>query len=88
MKVKLLRKIRKRYTITHYPNSRYLYGDWLEYPVTLLEDREDSWRYVISASPKAEAYVELMVRMRKWIESDYKTSRKRKNIIEEILWHK
>jgi hypothetical protein len=88
MKVKLLKKIRKRYTIAHYPNGRYIYGDWNSYPLTILEDREDSWRYIISTAPKAEAYAELMVRMRNWIEKDYKTSRKRKNIIEEILWYK
>jgi hypothetical protein len=88
MKVKLLKKIRKRYAITHYPNGRYIYGDWVDPPLTILEDKKDRWRYSISKAPKAEAYVELLVRMRKWIERDYKTSRKRKNIIEEKLWYR
>lgn len=88
MKVKLLRKIRKRYTIVHYPNGRYIWGDWYLHPITILEDREDSLRYVVSNCPKEEAYAELMICMRKWIKRDYKTSRKRKNIIQEILWYK
>lgn len=88
MKVKLLRKIRKRYTIAHYPNGRYLYNDWIDYPITILEDKEDSWRRITSSASKEEAYQELLGHMRKWIEKDYKTSRKRKNIKEEILWYK
>lgn len=86
MKVKLLKIIRKRYSITHYPNGRYFSGDYVDYPVTVLEDKEDSWRYKISSSPKEEAYKELLERMRVWIEKDYKISRKRKNIKEEKLW--
>ena len=89
MKVKLLKKIRKRYTIIHYPNGVYLDNDFYKGPLTLLYDTQNDYRTKISHSYKEQAYRELYSLLIKWIEKDYIKYRKRKkNIIEETLWYK
>ena len=89
MKTKLLRKIRKRYDITHYPNGRYLWGEFEKDALTILSDNQDSWRYKISTKDKKEAYDALYEILLKWIEKDYGNLRsKRSKIVEEKLWWK
>jgi hypothetical protein len=80
MKVKLLKKIRKRYSITHYPNGVFLYGDFEEGPLTLLTDSENKYRLKTSKNKKSEAYENLYTMLMKWIEKDYGpfNSKKRK----------
>ncbi len=88
MKVKLLRKIRKRYSITHYPNGRYFFGDWHEGVITVLTDSHFSYRVTTCSQPKEIAYKALTERLMEWIRKDYQTPRKRRNITSEKLWHK
>jgi hypothetical protein len=90
MKVKLLKKIRKRYSITHYPNGVFLYGDFEEGPVTLLTDHKSCYAaWSISRGEKSKAYKELYAKLVRWIEKDYGpfNSKKRK-ITSETLWYK
>lgn len=89
MKVKLLRKIRKRYDITHYPNGLYLWGDFQEGAITILSDNQNSWRYMVSTKDKKEAYEYFYKMLLVWIERDYGNLRsKRSKIVEEKLWWK
>lgn len=89
MKVKLLRKIRKRYDITHYPNGLYLWGDFQEGAITILSDNQSSYRYKLSMKDKKVAYDDLYEILLKWIEKDYgKLRSKRSKIVEEKLWWK
>lgn len=89
MKVKLLKKIRKRYSIIYYPNGVYLDNDFYDGPITLLYDKQNDYRTKISSAHKEQAYGLLYEMLLKWIEKDYSKYRKRKkNIIEEILWYK
>jgi len=89
MKVKLLKKIRKRYSIIHYPNGVYLYGDFVKGPVTLLEDRNDSWRWKMSDKVKQQAYKQLYDILLRWIEQDYGPFKSSKTkITSEQLWYK
>jgi hypothetical protein len=89
MKVKLLKKIRKRYSITHYPNGAFMWDDFYEGPITLLEDKNSSFRLEISHSTKPEAYDRLYKIMLEWIERDYGPFRsKRIKITSEQLWYK
>lgn len=87
MKVKLLKKIRRRYQIIHYPNGGYFHKIWYEGPLTCLIDTYDSWRMQISNENKDLAYILLRNHLMTWIENDYKISRKRKNSKKEILWY-
>ena len=89
MKVKLLKKIRKRYSITHYSNGVYLYGDFFKGPQTILRDCEISYRWERSILEKNNAYEKLYKILLSWIEEDYGPSkRKTKSIISEQLWYK
>jgi hypothetical protein len=88
MKVKLLKIIRKRYEIFHYPDGAYFGGEWISVPFSVLIDNRDSWRCRVSHLSKELAYQELTKTLRFWVEKDYKTSRKRKNYRTEKLWHK
>ena len=89
MKVKLLKKIRKRYSIAYYPKGVYLYGDFVKGPVTLLEDRNDSWRWKMSDKVKEQAYKQLYDILIRWIEQDYGPSKNKKiKITSEQLWYK
>ena len=89
MKVKLLKKIRKRYSIIYYPNGVYIDNDFYKGPLTVLYDKQNEYRTKISSSHKQQAYKELYSLLIKWIDKDYSKYRKRKkNIIEETLWYK
>lgn len=89
MKVKLLKKIRKRYSIVHYPNGTYLDGNYYKEPITILYDEQNPYRTKINNSYKEQAYRELYTVLIKWINKDYSEYRKRKkNITQEILWYK
>lgn len=89
MKVKLLKKIRKRYQIVYYPNGVYFYDDFFEGPLTVLYDSENEYRTKVSSIVKWKAYKELHTMLMKWIEKDYGpfNSKKRK-ITSETLWYK
>lgn len=89
MKVKLLRKIRKRYDITHYPNGLYLFGSFEQGPITILNDNQDSWRITYSNKDKKQAYDYLYKTLLIWIETDYGKFRSKKSKIKtEKLWYK
>ena len=89
MKAKLLKKIRKRYTITYYANGVFLYDDFFEGPITVLEDKQSSYRAVASCKQKQEAYEDTYAKLLEWIQKDYGTFKnRRKNIISEQLWYK
>jgi hypothetical protein len=88
MKVKLLKKIRKRYTITHYPDGVYWRKDFIKGPYTVLWDNEDSWRYETSCQNKDEAYKFLYLKMKRWIELDYGPIKSKRNLKVETLWYK
>ena len=89
MKVKLLKKIRKRYSITHYPNGVFLWGDFYKGPITLLTDSYDDYRYQSSNLEKVEAYQKLYKDLIYWIEKAYGPfNSKKKKITSETLWYK
>ena len=89
MKVKLLKKIRKRYSIVYYPNGTYFDEDFYKGPITVLYDEQNTYRTKISSSYKEQAYRELYTLLINWIDKDYSKYRKRnKNITQEILWYK
>ena len=89
MKVKLLRKVRKRYTITHYPNGLYMDKLFYNGPQTLLIDNTNSWRMATSQMPKKEAYKYLYGCMVEWIQKDYGPSKGRlRKLTSENLWYK
>ena len=85
MKVKLLKKIRKRYSITHYPNGTYMYGEFVEGPVTILRDSSSTCRYDFSSKEKIQAYRNLHDTLLKWIEQDYGPFRSKKSKIRAII---
>jgi hypothetical protein len=89
MKVKLLKKIRKRYSITHYPNGCFMWGSFQKGTITLLTDKNDSWRWEGSWIGKEEAYGEMYSKLLKWIQQDYGTFKSAKlKITSEQLWYK
>jgi hypothetical protein len=89
MKVKLLKKIRKRYSIIHYPNGVYLGDRFWEGPITCLRDNTNEWRLQTSFSPKERAYSILYNHMLYWIEKDYGPFKSRnRKITSEQLWYK
>jgi hypothetical protein len=89
MKVKLLKKVRKRYTITHYPNGLYMDTSFYRGPQTLLVDNYNDWRMSTSQLPRKEAYEVLYLRMIDWIQKDYGPSKGRlKKLTSENLWYK
>jgi hypothetical protein len=89
MKVKLLKKIRKRYSIEHYPNGVFLWGDFEKGPLTLLRDNERSYRLDFCYSEKTKAYRELHKILLRWIEKDYGPFKSKKSkITSETLWYK
>lgn len=89
MKVKLLKKIRKRYSIIYYPDGGYWGWDWVEGSWAQLLDNQDSYRGRIAHGTKEETYNVLYDWLKYWIKKDYGvTSRKRKNYKSERLWHK
>lgn len=89
MKVKLLKKIRKRYSITHYPNGVFLAGDFYKGPITILEDSESSYSWESSILEKEVAYKKLYKILLSWIQKDYGTFKSRRHkITSEKLWYK
>jgi len=89
MKVKLLKKVRQRYSITHYPNGLYLDTEFYNGPQTLLEDNTNDWKVKMSSLPKEDAYKVLYTIMRNWIQKDYGPSKGRlKKLTAENLWYK
>lgn len=89
MKVKLLKKVRKRYSITHYPNGVYLYGDFWEGPLTMLVDSENNYSWESSMLEKEVAYKKLYKILVSWIQRDYGIFKsKRHKITSEQLWYK
>jgi hypothetical protein len=89
MKTKLLKKVRKRYSITHYPNGVFLWDEFYKGPITVIRDRDSSCRYDISCLPKQVAYDKLYKKLLKWIQQDYGTFKSRRiRITSEQLWYK
>jgi len=89
MKVKLLKKVRKRYTITHYPNGLYMDTSFYRGPLTILVDNHKDWRMMSSQLPKKEAYEYFYKRMIDWMQKDYGPSKGRlKKLTSEQLWYK
>lgn len=92
MKAKLLKKIRKRYTIVYWPNGVFLSGDFYEGPLLRLEDTNSMFRdcniYITKKVSKEQAYDILYERLLDWIQQDYGTFRSRRvKIVSEKLWH-
>jgi hypothetical protein len=89
MKTKLLKKVRKRYSIIHYPNGVYSYGSFQKGPVTVLRDNIDSYKGLsLPGGEKDIAFNVLYDRLKIWISQDYKRARKRKvKTVEEKLWY-
>lgn len=93
MKTKLLRKIRKRYSITYYPNGRYLYGEFDSTPSVVLYDKyEDKYKIEFYPTTKKIAYDKLYSILCNWIAEDYAFAGKRRvkqgEVTTEKLWWK
>lgn len=88
MKTKLLKKIRKRYTITHYPDGVYWKKQFIKGPYTVLWDNDDVYRYEITCETKDNAYNLLYLKMKRWIELDYGPYKRQRNRKVEKLWYK
>ena len=85
MKTKLLKKVRKRFSIEYFPNGRYIYGEFEKTPMVCLIDREDSdnfrYFYVLSRCPKEDAYSFAMKIMKELIIKEYSKYGTRRNKI-------
>lgn len=89
LKVKLLKKIRQRYVITHYPNGYFSGNNFVKGPITILKDNDDSFRFRASDLNKTFAYENLREHMMHWIEKDYGPfNSKTRKITSEKLWYK
>lgn len=90
MKVKLLKIIRKRYSIVYYPNGFYVDDSFIKGPITAIFDKANEYRTVTSGLEKSQAYNELYSKiLLKWIEKDYGPFKsKKKKITSETLWYK
>jgi hypothetical protein len=89
LKTKLLKIIRKRYSITHYPNGYVKGGYFYEGPLTTLTDSlNDNRLKVMSSNNKKDSREQLMKTLMRWIEDDYGmfNSKKRK-VQPEKLWY-
>lgn len=92
MKVKLLKKVRKRYEIvkvTKVSSSTEMWNDFyrdcekdMGLPFFILQDARDSWR-TRCYKDQSKAY-EILA---KWIRSDYKYSIKKDETKEEVVWY-
>jgi hypothetical protein len=47
MNIKLLKKVRKRFIITHYPKGVYIAGEFYEGPIVILYDKDNPDGYHI-----------------------------------------
>jgi hypothetical protein len=89
MKAKLLKKIRKRFSIVHYPEGLYIMKQFYKGPVTALIDNEDCYYTDYSFKEKQESFDELFTKLQIMIQRDYGTFRSaRKKPATEVLWHK
>ena len=94
MKVKLLKKIRKRYKIVYYQKQINVYRETFKGQCMILRDTNNDYRSVIGVEiclptnsqkfwdyvqpTKEEAKAFLMAKLVKWIANDYKKYRTRK----------
>jgi hypothetical protein len=85
MKVKLLKKIRKRYSITYYPTGVENNG-WIKGPLCVLSDHNNLFQYRYIFGEKSISYKHSWDLMREWIRKDYKTEKKRRTYTSEKLW--
>jgi len=89
MKAKLLKKIRKRFSIVHYPEGLYIYQEFFKGPATALIDTENCFFTEYSFKEKQEAFDELYAKLQIMIQKNYGTFRSaRKKPVAEVLWHK
>jgi hypothetical protein len=89
MKAKLLKKIRKRFSIVHYPEGLYIYQEFFKGPATALIDTENYFFTEYSFKEKQEAFNELYAKLQIMIQRNYGTFRSaRKKPVAEVLWHK
>ena len=90
MKVKLLKKIRKRYDIKYHENGVIVDSEFIQGPIMVLYDNHNVWRLKASFLDKDKAYQELYNTLLKWIQSDYGNfkSKQRKITTEKLWWGK
>ena len=89
MKTRLLKKVRSRYSITHYPKGVRYYGHLFTESLSVLTDNNNEWRSKLVYGNKTETFDELYDQLKKWIRLDYETSNSRHSKFpEEQLWYK
>lgn len=84
MKTKLLKKVRKRFSIEYYPNGRYIYGIFSETPMVCLIDKEDSNNFdyfTVGIYTKEEVYNILIEKLINIIRKEYSKYGTRRNKI-------
>jgi len=65
MKTKLLKEVRKRYSITHYPQGLRRWGDTVKGPITILKDIDDiGSQYEKIVEIKTKIYLESIQRVK------------------------
>ncbi len=95
MKTKLLKRIRKRYSITYYPKQLDISGSPFKGEFMVLTDNKEWYRlskivqitntisiftlFDLKESTKSDAKLLLLDYLNKWIVEDYKHTRKRKS---------
>ena len=91
MKVRLLKKVRKRYEIVYHPHGTILYDRFWDGPIWTLEDSHNSWRTMLASlnlndNLTPEEY--LFQRLLEWIRRDYKYTRKSDKRPRVVIWPK
>lgn len=87
MKTDLLKKVRKRYDISYYPNGYHVGSRFVSGPHMRLTDKKDQWRTLsMRGEDKDESFKILYDILKDWIQRDYSNKRKKK-IVKEKLWH-
>lgn len=85
MKTDLLKKVRKRYDISYYPNGYYTGNHFVPGPHVRLTDSKDKWRTLsMKGEDKDESFEILYNILKEWIQKDYPSKKK---ISKEKLWH-
>lgn len=95
MKTKLLRKVRKRYSIVYYPNGFKTHMDTIYSECVVLNDSKCSFNarmtvFQMTRFTKEEAFSILRIKLIKWIRNDYDHLGIRKNKLRKIkekLWY-
>lgn len=101
MKIKLLKKVRRRYKIVYYPTGTYIFGNYIDKELMLLFDnKEERCAVGVLITPtegpthlfsvqksKQEAKDFLMKRLLDWIKIDYDHTKQRKQT-SELIWYK